>query len=43
VVLEDRTGFAWEPCKTAVENELKAPSTADFQSIFGAQFRESRP
>jgi hypothetical protein len=26
-----------------VENELKAPSTADFQSIFGAQFRESRP
>jgi hypothetical protein len=39
VGLADRTGFAWEACKTAVENELKAPSTADFQSVFGAQFR----
>jgi hypothetical protein len=38
---KDRRGFAWEACKSAVENELKAPSTADFPSVLDAQFREA--
>lgn len=38
---EDRQAFAWESCKDAVEDQLKAPATADFQSFFGAQFRQA--
>ena len=38
VGLGQRKGFAWEACKDAVTNELKAPATADFESVFGARF-----